>query len=302
MTTETSQPYQERFFAARDGLRLHARDYRPAIRDDRQDNTAGDTRAPVVCLPGLSRNARDFHQFACAIADEPGRRVVALDYRGRGRSEEDANKANYTLAVECTDVETALDALGIESAVFVGTSRGGLILHLLAAAAPHRLKGVVLNDIGPVIEPKGLQEIAAYLNRPQAPGNWEEATVILRGTHSAAFPALSQADWQDMAQAIYVERGGAIVADFDPAIARQLLAADLTKPLPDLWAQFDAFRPFPVLAIRGEHSSLLSPETLAAMARRHPGLATVTARGQGHAPILHKPDVLAAIRDFLRTV
>ncbi|WP_183807153.1 alpha/beta fold hydrolase [Mycoplana azooxidifex] len=294
MTAETSQPYRERFFFARDGLRLHARDYPPAIPDD--------SRAPIVCLAGLSRNARDFHPFACTIADELGRRVVALDYRGRGRSEVDANKANYTLAVECADVETALEALGIENAVFVGTSRGGLILHLLAVAAPHRLKGVILNDIGPVIEPKGLQEIAAYLNRPQTPGNWEEAAAILRNTHGAAFPALSQDDWHDMAHAIYVERDGAIVADFDPAIARQLLAVDLTGPLPDLWAQFDAFRPFPMLAIRGEHSSLLSPGTLAAMARRHPRLTTFTAAGQGHAPLLHKPDVLAAIKDFLLTV
>ncbi len=294
MTAETSPAYQERFFPARDGLMLHARDYGPT--------TAAAGQAPVVCLAGLSRNARDFHAFAGAITGDLGRRVVALDYRGRGRSAMDDNKANYSLAVECADVETALEALGIESAIFVGTSRGGLILHLLAAVAPHRLKGVVLNDIGPVIEPKGLQEIATYLNRRQAPADWAEAAATLQATHGAAFPALTQADWDEMARAIYVERDGAIVADFDPAIARQLLDLDLTGPLPDLWAQFDALRPFPMLAIRGEHSSLLSPETFAAMAMRHPNLTALTARGQGHAPLLHKPDELAAVKDFLLRV
>lgn len=291
MTAETSQPYRERFFPAHDGLMLYARDYGPA--------TQAAPQTPIVCLAGLSRNSRDFHAFAGAIADDLGRRVVALDYRGRGRSARDENKANYSLAVECADVETALEVLGIARAIFVGTSRGGLILHLLATVAPDRLKGVVLNDIGPVIEPAGLQDITAYLNRQQVPAHWNAAAEILSRTHGAAFPALSRRDWEDMAHALYVERDGAIVPDFDPAIARQLLDLDLTGPLPDLWTQFDAFRPVPMMAIRGEHSTLLSLETFAAMTRRHPNLTAVTARGQGHAPLLHKPDVLAAVKAFL---
>lgn len=291
MTAEASDCFADIFFSSPDGLKLYARDYRPANADA--------TGAPIVCLAGLSRNSRDFHLFAAAISQSLRRRVVALDYRGRGRSQRDANTQNYTIAVEAADVVAALDALGIERAAFVGTSRGGLILHGLAVAVPRRIERVVLNDIGPVIEAEGLQEIAAYLSRSETPKNWDDAAEILRRVHGAAFPALSAADWSDMAHAIYVEQEGRIAADFDPAIAEQLAAMDLTGPLPDLWAQFQAFDAVPLMAIRGEHSRLLSKATLAEMQIRHPGLASHVADGQGHAPLLHRPDVLAAIGDFL---
>ncbi|PTM98715.1 alpha/beta fold hydrolase [Mycoplana dimorpha] len=289
--------FDEHQLPAPDGLLLYARDYRSR-------DPAAARRTPVVCLAGLSRNCRDFHPLASLIAagDDSGRRVITLDYRGRGRSAWDGEKANYNLSVECSDVLAVMTALGIDRAAFIGTSRGGLILHLLAATRPEAVAAVVLNDIGPVIEAEGLREIARYLGGDERPRSWDEAAGILRKTHGAAFPALTDADWQDMARAIYAERDGRIVADFDPAIAAQLRTLDLSRPLPDLWPQFDAFRAMPLMAIRGEHSRLLSAETFAAMATRQPHLRGYTARGQGHAPLLHKPDVFTALLDFLRDV
>ncbi|MBD9371619.1 alpha/beta hydrolase [Rhizobium sp. ARZ01] len=276
---------------------LYVRDYRPA-------DPSAVLRAPIVCLAGLSRNARDFDQFASMISSdsERPRRVLALDYRGRGRSGWDENKANYNLAVECDDVLTAMAAFGIERAIFVGTSRGGLILHLLAASKPDMLEAMILNDIGPVVEVAGLQEITAYLGRGSEPKDWNDAANILHSTHGPTFPALTAMDWHDMARAIYAEKDGRIVADFDPAIAEQLRALDLAKPLPELWPQFEAFKAIPVMAVRGEHSRLLSDKTLTKMARRHPGLRSCIAKGQGHAPLLHKSDIFTAITEFLRTI
>lgn len=289
--------FDEHHLPASDGLMLYARDYRP-------HDPAAVRRTPVICLAGLSRNCRDFHPFASMIVagEESCRRVIALDYRGRGRSAWDEDKSNYNLIVECNDVLAVMTALGIDRAAFIGTSRGGLILHLLATTRPEAIAAVILNDIGPVIEADGLREIASYLGGDERPRSWDEAAAILRRTHGAAFPALTDADWQEMARAIYVEQHGRLVADFDPAIAAQLQMLDLSRPLPDLWPQFDAFWAMPLMAIRGEHSRLLSAEAFAAMATRHPHLRACTAAGQGHAPLLHKPDVFTTLMDFLRDV
>lgn len=292
MSEETDRSIEDLFFPAADGLSLYARDYRALSGDSAQ-------KIPVVCLAGLSRNSRDFRQFAIALRERTGRRVIALDYRGRGRSAWDDNKANYNIATECGDVLSALSALSIERAVFVGTSRGGLILHVLASSRPDVMAGAVLNDIGPVIEPAGLREIATYLNRGERPRDWAQAAAFLRATHGATFPVLSDEDWRDMAQAIPVEKDGGIHADFDPAIAQQLLTLDFESPLPDLWAQFEAFGRIPLMAIRGEHSTLLSAQTLTEMSARHPGLRRHLATGQGHAPLLHKQDVFSAVAGFM---
>lgn len=284
--------YESRFFPAEDGLMLHARDYVPA---------ADTGRLPVVCLPGLSRNSRDFHPFALLLAQDPdaSRRVVALDYRGRGRSAYDKNAANYNVAVECRDVLTVLTALGLSRAVFAGTSRGGLILHVMAAVEPERIAGAILNDIGPEIEAAGLKDIRDYLSRPASFANFDAAAEGLRAVHGATFPALSPADWRDMAEAIYAERDGRLVVDYDPTLADQLQAIDFSKPLPTLWPQFELLAKKPLLVIRGAFSRLLSEQTLARMAAHAATVQTVTAPGQGHAPLLHHGDVFASAKAFL---
>ena len=293
MADAVTNGFTGKFFGSTDGLRLYARNYQP---------TGGDIdRLPVVCLPGLTRNARDFHEIALVLSRDAAfpRRVMALDYRGRGLSDRDDNKANYNLAVECGDVIAACAAFGIDRAIFIGTSRGGLILHLLAGIKPELLAGVILNDIGPVIEPAGLMAIRDYLNRDRIPQSWSDAVDILKENHGAAFPALSLADWQDMAHAIYREQNGVPVPDYDPTIAEQLKTIDFDNPLPDLWPQFENLGAVPLLVIRGENSSLLSRGTVDEMAKWHPNMLQITAKGQGHAPLLHLGDIPDRIRMFV---
>lgn len=290
MTTDHGQGFTEDFHTSDDGLALYARIY-----------GGGNGGTPIVCLPGLSRNSRDFHQLALFLASTDGaaRRVICLDFRGRGRSAYDTDPGRYNIGTEAADVLAVCRGLGISQADFIGTSRGGLVMHILAATAPDLLGRLVLNDIGPEIALEGLRQIQAYLGRQRPPADWDDAVIQLREVHGAAFPALAAHDWRDMAHAIYRQTGGVIVADFDPAIAAQLQAADLSKPLPDLWPQFDAFTAQPLMVIRGEHSRLLTAETVERMAERHSGLDVLVAKGQGHAPILHVDGLAQRIAAFL---
>ncbi|WP_428428045.1 alpha/beta fold hydrolase [Pararhizobium sp.] len=294
MTSTTKTSFREYRFSASDGLQLYARDYG---HDDLRTAAA----LPVVCLPGLSRNSRDFHLLATALSTHPEmpRRVIALDYRGRGFSDWDTDKSRYQLPVEAEDALTACANLDITRAIFIGTSRGGLILHLLASMRASLLAAVVLNDIGPVIEITGLLQIRQYLEAQQSLQSWEEAVENLKRVHGAAFPALEEVDWRDMADAIYRQKNGMIVADFDPALIEPLKSMNADTAVPDLWALYQGFQAIPLMVIRGENSSILSQATFAEMGQRHPGMRSVTAAGQGHAPLLHRPDMFAEITAFI---
>ncbi|MDQ2633586.1 MAG: alpha/beta hydrolase [Pseudomonadota bacterium] len=289
MTAE--QGFSDFFYSAPDGLKLHACIYGEPTTD----------AVPVVCLPGLSRNARDFHELALYLSrrEERPRQVVVFDYRGRGLSAYDRNWKNYDVRVEAADVVAGLIAAGVEKAHFIGTSRGGLIIHGLGSLRPTVLKSVVLNDIGPVVEGEGLAQIRSYLERSPKPGNMAEAAAIQRAAHGAAFPALGEADWQRLADAIYRDRNGRPVADFDPALLKVVRTFDLDKPIPAIWRLFEALRGFPMLVIRGANSKLLSAATLAEMAHRHPNCQTVTVEGQGHPPMLETGDLPQTIATFL---
>lgn len=281
------------FYSANDGLELHARVY---------DAGAAAGALPVVCLPGLTRNARDFHELALHLSAGAAtrRRVIAFDYRGRGLSARDRNWRNYDPLIEAGDVMAGLAALGVGHAAFVGTSRGGLIVFALAAMRPALLKAVVLNDIGPVVEGAGLVQIRAYLERAPRPRDMAEAAALQKAVQGTAFPALTDADWQRMAAAFYSEKNGRPVADFDPALLKTLKGIDLSKPLPQAWPQFLALRAVPLMVIRGENSSLLSADTLREMAKQHPDMRSVTVSGQGHAPLLETaglPDKISAFLD-----
>jgi pimeloyl-ACP methyl ester carboxylesterase len=277
-------------YTAPDGLRLHARVH-PGARG----------RPPIVCLPGLTRNARDFDALAQALSREAGPRpmIVAFDYRGRGLSQHDRDWRNYDVRVEAADVVAGLTALGIEHGVFIGTSRGGLIIHLLAAMRPGLMKGVVLNDFGPRLEGAGLAQIRAYLERAPKPKDMTEAVLIQKTANAQAFPALGDADWERLVRAQYVEADGAPVPAYDPALFKTLASIDFSNPLPEFWPQFAGLAQIPVLAIRGANSKLLSAATLAEMERRHPDIETVTVEGQGHAPLLETAGLPARIAAFL---
>lgn len=273
-----------------DGLRLAARVW----------GAEQTGRPPVVCLPGLTRNGRDFADLAAFLAagDSP-RRVVALDYRGRGLSDRDPDWRNYSLETESRDIVAQLDAAGIDAADFVGTSRGGLHMMMLAAGRPGLIRKAVLNDIGPVIERDGLKRIAATIGCRSRHPDWASAAAALRAEQQALYPAMNDEGWHRFARQIFVENGDAIVSDFDPALDKTLSAINLDAPMPPLWQLFDAFAAIPVLAIRGALSDLLSAQTLAAMQARHDRLATLTVPDQGHAPLLWDTLTLQTIGQFL---
>ncbi len=271
-----------------DGLNLAARVY----------GEPGDGALPFVCLPGLTRNSRDFHAFALAVRRlRPSRVVVAFDYRGRGLSERAADAAAYTLPLETADVLAGLDALGVRRAVFVGTSRGALIIHLLALAQPALLAAAVLNDAGPKLELAGLLAIKSYVGRVTTLPGWEAATDVVERINAPTFPALKRADYERMACANLVESAEGVVADYDPRLAETLRGVTVDTQPPELWDAFAALEPMPLLVIRGEHSMLLSRETVERMKATHPSLEAIEVPGQGHAPLLETnglPERIAA--------
>lgn len=281
--------FTSRFFEAPDGLRLHARDYGRAEAD-----------APtVLCLPGLARTTADFDALARhLVATDPARRVLALDYRGRGLSARDPDPANYDIPVELADILAVLDALGVAEAVLVGTSRGGLHTMILSAVRPTLIRGAVLNDIGPVVEASGLARIRGYVGKLRQPASWEDAVAILRDIAATQFTGLSDADWLAYAQATFEEDGGVFRPLYDPALMNNLAKLDLNA-VPTLWPQFEALGRVPVLVIRGENSELLSPVTAAAMTARLPDCTLLTVPGQGHAPLLTDMPTMMAIERFV---
>ncbi|WP_246658302.1 alpha/beta hydrolase [Rhizobium sp. FKY42] len=269
-------------------------------------NNAVSDALPLVCLAGITRNSRDFRVFAETVASDPikPRTVICIDYRGRGASDRAEDAATYSILTEAQDCLLVLDTLGITQAIFIGTSRGGLILHILAQLAPERITAAVLNDVGPELGLEGLQLIQSYLSQGNTSTipDWASAAQQLSRLHGAAFPALEPSDWQDMAHAIYTEHGGKIVPDCDPAIPLAFASIDLEQSLPHLWSQFDLLSDRPMMVVRGEHSTLLTEPIVASMKDRHPKLRVLTAAGQGHAPLLHKPQVRDDLVAFLRTV
>jgi pimeloyl-ACP methyl ester carboxylesterase len=274
-----------------DGLKLNVRSYGPRLA----------STVPVVCLPGLARTAADFHVLATALAADPTdpRRVLALDYRGRGESEYDRNPDNYVLPVEFADLMAVLTALDVAQAVFIGTSRGGLLAMMLAAARPTVIAGAILNDIGPVIELKGLMRIKSYVGKLPTPRSYDEGADILRRLFGAQFPRFEASDWLEFAHRTWKDKGGTLVLDYDVKLATALASADFERPLPPLWHQFDALARVPVMVIHGANSDILSAETVAAMRQRRYDIDVVEIPDQGHTPILARPDLIHRIANFI---
>jgi pimeloyl-ACP methyl ester carboxylesterase len=287
-----SQPDRQRasrFIEAPDGLRLHYLDY-PAQAAE---------RAPLVCLPGLARPAEDFDFLARALAGE-GRRVLALDYRGRGRSQWDADWRNYVLDIEQADILAVLADAGVAGAVFVGTSRGGIHAMRLALARPGLVLAAVLNDIGPKLGLTGLLRIKRYVGRLPPLASMADAIGLMRLTAGASFSNVSADEWETYAGHTFAETNGKVVLRYDPELSHTLdtVAPDMEPP--DFWPEFAALARVPVLGVRGANSDILLAETFDEMARRHPDFEAFTVEGQGHAPLLLDPPTISRIVAFTR--
>jgi pimeloyl-ACP methyl ester carboxylesterase len=288
-------PFESRFCSAPDGLKLHFREYGSIL----------DPGIPVVCLAGLTRNSADFGPLASALASGvkgAKRRVLALDYRGRGLSQHDHNWENYSLEIENRDVLSALTAMEVEAAIFVGTSRGGLHTMLLSASRPAIIRGTVLNDIGPVLEPRGMARIRGYVGKVPEPRSVSDAIDLLKEMMSEHFNGLSEADWETYAKMTFTDAVGRIATRYDRNLMKPLESLDLEQPLPVFWPQFDGLRGVPLLIIKGANSDLLSDDTLQEMIRRHPGADTYIVKGQGHAPLLIDEETIFRICGFIAAI
>ncbi len=275
----------EYWFDSHDGLRLYSRVYAAAA------------DSPVVlCLHGLMRNSRDFGALAAQLAARY--RVIVPDVRGRGFSARDPNFNNYQIPVYLQDVLTLLAGLGAARVSIIGTSMGGLMAMLLAATHPKLVSRIVLNDVGPQVDPAGLERIRGYAGQAAPVRSWPEAIAQLRADYAAAWPNLSDARWDEIARLSYrANAQGVPEVDADPLIREPLKSSAAAAP--DLWPLWRSLARVPILVIRGAHSDILSVTTLARMQRERPGLEVLTVANRGHAPLLDEPGCVAAIERFL---
>lgn len=280
--------YEDRFWTSSDGLNLHYRNY---------PGPDGAEALPVLCMHGLTRNARDFAALAESLAAT--RRVIVPEMRGRGMSDYAPDSDTYSPVTYVQDVEKLLAEQGIARFVVIGTSMGGLMTMLMAAAQPGRMAAVVMNDIGPVVEAEGLARISGYVGQGRSYPTWVHAARGLADAHGAAFPDFDLDQWLDLAKrTMVVTQNGRISFDYDMAIAEPFAKPGNAAPA-NLWLAFEALRGVPMLLVRGELSDLLSPDTLKQMAARNPAMQTVVVPRVGHAPTLDEPEVRAAIHALL---
>lgn len=277
--------YRDGFYTVRDGLRLHFRDY-PGPRE----------RPPLLCLPGLTRNARDFEAFAQRWS--PRFRVIAVDFRGRGESDRDPDPARYIPLTYAHDTIALLDHLGIADAIFVGTSLGGLVTMLMAALDEDRIAAAILNDIAPDLEDDGLARIRTYVGKDRRFADWDEAARAVAANGRGLPRHYRHDDWVLAARRLGSLEDGEIRFDYDMAIAQPF---ETTGPTPqvDMWPLFRELAKRPLLLVRGAESDLVGAAALAKMREQAPGAEFVEVSGVGHAPDLDEPEAITAVEAFL---
>jgi pimeloyl-ACP methyl ester carboxylesterase len=278
--------YTENFWASHDGLKLYARVYpgpEPFART-------------VLCLHGLTRNSRDFEDLAPHLQQRY--RVIVPDVRGRGLSARDPNPQNYQPAIYLQDIITLIDTVAAQRVAVIGTSMGGLLAMMMAVGSRNRVSGLVLNDMGPEVDPKGLERIKGYAGRLPAPKDWDDAIAQTRSMFGDAWPNLSPKRWSELARRGYrQDEKGALRVDADPMIGEMLRTAPAATA--NLWPFWKALRGIPLLAIRGAQSDILSAASFAKMKAENPELEQLEVAQRGHVPLLDEPECIAAIDAFL---
>lgn len=284
-----STPYAEMDWQSHDGQRLYARIY----------SGPGAAAPTVLCLHGLTRNSRDFEDLAPHLARRY--RVIAPDLRGRGFSARDPNPQNYHPGTYVQDILALLGAADAPRAAIIGTSLGGMLAMMLAFAHPTRIAGIVLNDVGPEIDPAGIERIKQYAGRLPPARTWSEAIAQTRSVYGDAWPGLAPDRWAELARRGYREDAAGVVdIDADPGIGAALRAAPAAAL--DLWPLWKGLRNVPTLAIRGALSDILSAATFARMKNENPDLQQLEVAQRGHVPLLDEPECLAALDAFLARI
>ncbi len=281
--------WSDGWWMSSDGLRLHYRDY------------AGNmSRPPIVCIPGLTRNARDFEGVAERLAGQW--RVICVELRGRGLSEHARDPMTYAPPAYWQDLEALIAELKLSRLVLFGTSLGGILIMLLAMAGRDRIAGALINDIGPVLEQSGIDHIRSYVGRSQSWPTWLHAARGIAEMQRKRYP-----DWRVEQWLAYAKRlcrltpNGRVVLDYDMRIAEPFKAAGADTGF-DLWSAWRSLAGIPSLLVRGELSDLLSVETVERMKAENPALESVTVRRVGHAPTLDEPEAVAAINELLTRI
>jgi pimeloyl-ACP methyl ester carboxylesterase len=281
--------YTEKFWVSHDGLKLYAREY-PGPKP---------VAPTVLCLHGLTRNSRDFEDLAPHLQQR--HRVIVPDVRGRGLSARDPNPQNYQPAIYLQDILSLIDGVDAQRVAVIGTSMGGMLAMMLAVGHRDRVSGLVLNDMGPEVDPVGLERIKGYAGRLPSPKNWDDAIAQTKSMFGSAWPNLSPKRWSTLARRGYREdETGAVRVDADPLIGEMLRAAPAATA--NLWPFWKALRGIPMLAIRGAQSDILSAATFAKMKAENPELEQLEVAQRGHAPLLDEPECMAAIDAFLAQV
>ena len=270
-----------------DGIHIAYRDY-PAPYDG----------APTALLMhGLTRNSRDFADLAAAL--NATHRVVVPEQRGRGQSDWDDNPERYAIPNYVADMFSLLAGQQLNKVAVVGTSMGGLMAMVMHAMNPSIFSHVVMNDVGPVVDPVGIERIKGYVGKARSYDTWDDAIAHNQAINGVAFPELTDADWESFTRQLFIEVDGVITLDYDPAISAALNQDEASAVPPDLWPVFELLASVPLLLIRGAISDLLSTETVDEMKRRHPSMEYLEVASVGHAPMLRAPDVIKTIGDFL---
>ena len=285
-----TKAYKDIYYSAPDGLMLYARDYRGEYKSP-----------PLLCMHGLTRNSADFHNLALSLKDKF--RIISVDQRGRGLSTYDPNPENYRPDIYCADMLALLEHLNLARVTAIGTSMGGLMSMMMAAIKPGIFNGAIINDIGPDIDPAGLERIKGYVGNSGPFANWAAAEAAIKSQGPDVFPDYTDKDWQDFARRTCRERSdGQIECAYDPAISQPFTTDETAAAPPDLWPVFDALNNIPLLVIRGKTSDILAPETSAKMIARHPNAQMTEIPRIGHAPMLDEPESLSVIHAFLETL